>query len=55
MLGSGRHDLVVTTSRPRGGLFAASTPCDEELVLVAVPHGAALVDPAHRLRAAAHW
>ncbi|MDA5280406.1 LysR family transcriptional regulator [Streptomyces sp. NPDC054904] len=46
-LGAGQHDLVVTAARPRGGLFTASVLCDEELVLVAAPYWAALVDPAH--------
>ncbi|MEU3773070.1 LysR family transcriptional regulator [Streptomyces sp. NPDC032472] len=48
-LAAGHHDLVVTTARPRGGLFAATALCDEEHVLVAAPYWAALVDP-DRLR-----
>ncbi|MFD3696714.1 LysR family transcriptional regulator [Streptomyces sp. NPDC058646] len=48
-LASGHYDLVVTTARPRGGLFTAATLCDEEHVLVAAPYWAALVDP-DRLR-----
>ncbi|MEU8773104.1 LysR family transcriptional regulator [Streptomyces sp. NPDC048606] len=45
-LAAGQHDLVVTTSRPRGGLFSASPLCDEDQVLVAAPYWAALVDRA---------
>ncbi|MEV7727145.1 LysR family transcriptional regulator [Streptomyces sp. NPDC087917] len=45
-LASGQHDLIVTTARPRGGLFSVRTLCDEEQVLVAAPYWAALVDPA---------
>ncbi|MGW0389417.1 LysR family transcriptional regulator [Streptomyces sp. NPDC003042] len=45
-LAAGRHDLVVTTARPRGGLFTATALCDEEQVLVAAPYWAALLDPA---------
>ncbi|UQX02035.1 LysR family transcriptional regulator [Streptomyces sp. RerS4] len=45
-LAAGQHDLVVTTSRPRGGLFSASPLCDEDHVLVAAPYWAALADPA---------
>ncbi|MCX5196292.1 LysR family transcriptional regulator [Streptomyces sp. NBC_00249] len=48
-LAAGQHDLVVTTSRPRGGLFTASALCDEEQVLVAAPYWAALVDRAELL------
>ncbi|MFB6805813.1 LysR family transcriptional regulator [Streptomyces sp. NPDC056387] len=48
-LAAGHHDLVVTTARPRGGLFTATALCDEEHVLVAAPYWAALVDP-DRLR-----
>ncbi|MFJ3922425.1 LysR family transcriptional regulator [Streptomyces sp. NPDC090022] len=44
-LAAGHHDLVVTTARPRGGLFTATALCDEEHVLVAAPYWAALVDP----------
>ncbi|MEU1376824.1 LysR family transcriptional regulator [Streptomyces triculaminicus] len=40
-LGAGHHDLVVTTSRPRGRLLAATPLCDEEHVLVAGPRWAA--------------
>ncbi|MFK0218588.1 LysR family transcriptional regulator [Streptomyces vinaceus] len=50
-LAAGHHDLVVTTARPRGGLFSATALCDEEHVLVAAPYWAALVDP-KRLREA---
>ncbi|MFE3582559.1 LysR family transcriptional regulator [Streptomyces vinaceus] len=50
-LAAGHHDLVVTTARPRGGLFSATALCDEEHVLVAAPYWAALVDP-ERLREA---
>ncbi|MFJ9076687.1 LysR family transcriptional regulator [Streptomyces sp. NPDC102278] len=49
-LASGQHDLIVTTSRPRGSLFTATALCDEEQVLVAAPYWAALVD-AEPLRA----
>ncbi|MBT2402768.1 MULTISPECIES: LysR family transcriptional regulator [unclassified Streptomyces] len=42
-LAAGRHDLVVTNARPRGGLFAATALCDEEHVLVAAHYWAALV------------
>jgi DNA-binding transcriptional LysR family regulator len=42
-LAAGHHDLVVTTARPRGELFSATTLCDEEHVLVAAPYWAALV------------
>ncbi|MCX4628855.1 MULTISPECIES: LysR family transcriptional regulator [unclassified Streptomyces] len=48
-LAAGHHDLVVTTARPRGGLFSTTALCDEEHVLVAAPYWAALVDP-DRLR-----
>uniref|UniRef100_A0AAU2JSC7 LysR family transcriptional regulator n=1 Tax=Streptomyces sp. NBC_00049 TaxID=2903617 RepID=A0AAU2JSC7_9ACTN len=48
-LAAGHHDLVVTTARPRGGLFTATALCDEEHVLVAAPYWAALVGP-DRLR-----
>ncbi|WCD87522.1 HTH-type transcriptional regulator CynR [Streptomyces xanthophaeus] len=48
-LAAGHHDLLVTTARPRGGLFTATALCDEEHVLVAAPYWAALVDP-DRLR-----
>ncbi|WP_369778274.1 LysR family transcriptional regulator [Streptomyces sp. R33] len=48
-LAAGHHDLVITTARPRGGLFSATALCDEEHVLVAAPYWAALVDP-DRLR-----
>ncbi|MCX4692167.1 LysR family transcriptional regulator [Streptomyces sp. NBC_01408] len=48
-LAAGHHDLVVTTARPRGGLFNATALCDEEHVLVAAPYWAALVGP-DRLR-----
>ncbi|KAF0651870.1 MULTISPECIES: LysR family transcriptional regulator [Streptomyces] len=39
-LAAGRHDLVLSTARPRGGLLAATPLCDEEHVLVAAPHWA---------------
>ncbi|MCP9987310.1 LysR family transcriptional regulator [Streptomyces sudanensis] len=43
-LAAGRHDLVVSTTRPGGGLTA--TPlCDEEHVLVAAPCWAARLAP----------
>lgn len=43
-LAAGHHDLVVTTTHPRGELFTATALCDEEHVLVAAPYWAALVD-----------
>ncbi|MER7461770.1 LysR family transcriptional regulator [Streptomyces sp. NPDC097981] len=43
-LAAGHHDLVVTTARPRGGLFGTTALCDEEHVLVAAPYWAALID-----------
>ncbi|WP_411574119.1 LysR family transcriptional regulator [Streptomyces fradiae] len=39
-LAAGRHDLILSTARPRGGLLAATPLCDEEHVLVAAPHWA---------------
>jgi DNA-binding transcriptional LysR family regulator len=36
-LAAGHHDLAISTARPRGGLFTATTLCDEEHVLVAAP------------------
>lgn len=42
-LAAGHHDLVVTTTRPRGSLFTATALWDEEHVLVAAPYWAALV------------
>ncbi|WP_328969594.1 LysR family transcriptional regulator [Streptomyces sp. NBC_00239] len=45
-LAAGHHDLVVTTARPRGGLFSTEVLCDEEHVLVAAPNWASLVDRA---------
>ncbi|WP_424861527.1 LysR family transcriptional regulator [Streptomyces sp. MMS24-I29] len=44
-LAAGHHDLVVTTSRPRGGLLTATPLCDEEHVLVAAPRWAARLGP----------
>ncbi|MFF3729905.1 LysR family transcriptional regulator [Streptomyces sp. NPDC002476] len=44
-LAAGHHDLVITTSRPRGGLLTATPLCDEEHVLVAAPRWAARLGP----------
>ncbi|MER6606407.1 LysR family transcriptional regulator [Streptomyces sp. NPDC000927] len=44
-LAAGHHDLVITASRPRGGLLTATPLCDEEHVLVAAPHWAAHLGP----------
>ncbi|MEU3657298.1 LysR family transcriptional regulator [Streptomyces sp. NPDC032161] len=44
-LAAGHHDLVITPSRPRGGLLTATPLCDEEHVLVAAPHWAAHLGP----------
>lgn len=44
-LAAGRHDLVVATARPRGGLLTATPLCDEEHVLVAAPRWAARLAP----------
>lgn len=39
-LAAGRHDLAISTARPRGALLTATTLCDEEHVLVAAPRWA---------------
>ncbi|WP_406726574.1 LysR family transcriptional regulator [Streptomyces sp. GD-15H] len=39
-LAAGRHDLVISTVRPRGALLSATALCDEEHVLVAAPRWA---------------
>ncbi|GHB03088.1 LysR family transcriptional regulator [Streptomyces termitum] len=44
-LAAGRHDLVLTTARPRGGPLTATPLCDEELVLVAAPRWASRLSP----------
>ncbi|MFI9627479.1 LysR family transcriptional regulator [Streptomyces sp. NPDC052042] len=44
-LAAGHHDLVIATSRPRGGLLTATPLCDEEHVLVAAPRWAAHLGP----------
>ncbi|OEJ95448.1 LysR family transcriptional regulator [Streptomyces thermolilacinus] len=44
-LAAGRHDLVLSTARPRGGLLTATPLCDEEHVLVAAPRWAARLAP----------
>ncbi|GAA0445852.1 LysR family transcriptional regulator [Streptomyces sp. NPDC046215] len=49
-LAAGHHDLVITTSRPRGGLLTATPLCDEEHVLVAAPRWAARLGGAAVLR-----
>ncbi|MFM9445226.1 LysR family transcriptional regulator [Streptomyces acidiscabies] len=36
-LAAGRHDLAISTARPRGPLLTATPLCDEEHVLVAAP------------------
>ncbi|WP_129308058.1 LysR family transcriptional regulator [Streptomyces sp. L2] len=36
-LAAGRHDLAISTTRPRGALLTATPLCDEEHVLVASP------------------
>ncbi|MEV4437421.1 LysR family transcriptional regulator [Streptomyces sp. NPDC049577] len=40
-LAAGRHDLAITTTRPRGRLLTATPLCDEEHVLVGAPRWAA--------------
>ncbi|MGW1592501.1 LysR family transcriptional regulator [Streptomyces sp. NPDC002343] len=44
-LACGRHDLAVSTARPRGDLLTATPLCDEEHVLVAAPHWAERIGP----------
>ncbi|WP_335932394.1 LysR family transcriptional regulator [Streptomyces sp. PTD5-9] len=44
-LAAGHHDLVIATSRPRGGLLTATPLCDEEHVLIAAPHWAGRPGP----------
>lgn len=44
-LAAGRHDIAITTARPRGGLLSATALCDEEHVLVAAPRWAAHLGP----------
>ncbi|MGI5138617.1 MULTISPECIES: LysR family transcriptional regulator [unclassified Streptomyces] len=39
-LAAGRHDLAISTARPRGALLTATPLCDEEHVLVAAPRWA---------------
>ncbi|MFF4712164.1 LysR family transcriptional regulator [Streptomyces eurythermus] len=39
-LACGRHDLAISTTRPRGALLSATPLCDEEQVLVAAPRWA---------------
>jgi DNA-binding transcriptional LysR family regulator len=39
-LAAGRHDLAITTARPRGALLTATPLCDEEHVLVSAPRWA---------------
>ncbi|MEU7047142.1 LysR family transcriptional regulator [Streptomyces eurythermus] len=39
-LSCGRHDLAISTTRPRGALLSATPLCDEEHVLVAAPRWA---------------
>lgn len=51
-LAAGRHDLAISTVRPRGTLLSATALCDEEHVLVAAPRWArqAGSDRPHRTR-----
>ncbi|OMI38603.1 LysR family transcriptional regulator [Streptomyces sparsogenes DSM 40356] len=35
---TGRHDLVITTKRPRGRVLASVPLADKEYVLAAAPH-----------------
>ncbi|MFH7337197.1 LysR family transcriptional regulator [Streptomyces sp. KHY 26] len=52
-LAAGRHDLAISTARPRGAPFTATALCDEEHVLVAAPRWAKHLDPdALRLKGA---
>ncbi|MFD5709703.1 LysR family transcriptional regulator [Streptomyces pharetrae] len=44
-LAAGRHDLVISTARPRGPLLTATPLCDEEHVLVAAPRWAEHIGP----------
>jgi len=44
-LAAGHHDLVIATSRPRGGLLTATPLCDEEHVLIAAPRWAGRLGP----------
>ncbi|MEU0146577.1 LysR family transcriptional regulator [Streptomyces sp. NPDC006288] len=44
-LAAGHHDLAITTARPRGGLLASTTLCDEEHVLIAAPRWAGRLGP----------
>ncbi|MFE9774691.1 LysR family transcriptional regulator [Streptomyces sp. NPDC005931] len=44
-LRAGRHDLVISTSRPRGRTLSAVPLTDEEFVLVAAPGPAARIGP----------
>ncbi|WAX79063.1 LysR family transcriptional regulator [Streptomyces sp. KMM 9044] len=43
-LAAGRHDLAISTVRPRGALLSATPLCDEEHVLVAAPRWTERVD-----------
>ncbi|MCX2922254.1 LysR family transcriptional regulator [Streptomyces sp. NEAU-W12] len=43
-LAAGRHDLAISTVRPRGALLSATPLCDEEHVLVAAPRWAERID-----------
>ncbi|MGW3262990.1 LysR family transcriptional regulator [Streptomyces sp. NPDC001056] len=52
-LAAGRHDLAISTARPRGAPFTATALCDEEHVLVAGPRWAKRLGPdALRLKGA---
>ncbi|MDO0926889.1 LysR family transcriptional regulator [Streptomyces sp. TG1A-8] len=43
-LAAGRHDLAISTARPRGTLLTANPLCDEEHVLIAAPRWAERID-----------
>ncbi|MEU6481308.1 LysR family transcriptional regulator [Streptomyces sp. NPDC047017] len=47
-LAAGRHDLAISTVRPRGALLTATPLCDEEHVLVAAPRWADVTGSARR-------
>ncbi|MEU6219664.1 LysR family transcriptional regulator [Streptomyces sp. NPDC047022] len=51
-LAAGHHDLVITTTRPRGALLTATPLCDEEHVLIAAPRWAPRIGGHRKLRGA---
>lgn len=51
-LAAGHHDLVITTTRPRGALLTATPLCDEEHVLIAAPRWAPRIGSHRKLRGA---